>query len=265
MLGFDRFVSSENMPDAETKGAYISDNAFADYIISEYNQAQKPVFMYNISMQNHWPYTTKNYYKKYDITVKSSIDLDSDSITALQNYTQGAHDADASLKKITDYFETVKEPTVIIFLGDHLPSLTDDLGVYKKLGYVDKSLSNPHGYVADNATDEMVLQNKKIMETPYLIWTNYNIGQEKGMTVSSNYLGIYALSEIGLELPPFYNFLLEYSRKLPINSYFLSITQNGMPFIGTPSTYDNYENAYMQVQNDMLLGKQNEWNLFQTK
>jgi phosphoglycerol transferase MdoB-like AlkP superfamily enzyme len=265
LLGFDRFVSSENMPDAKIKGAYISDDTFADYIISEYKQAKRPVFMYNISMQNHWPYITKNYYKKYDITVKSSVDLDRDSITALQNYTQGVHDADASLKKITDYFETVKEPTVIVFLGDHLPSLTDNLGVYKKLGYVDKSLANPHGYVADKTTEEMVLQNKKIMETPYLIWTNYSTDKGKDMTLSSNYLGVYVLSRIGLGLPPFYNFLIDYSNKLPINSYFLTITQNGMPFIGTPSAYDSYENAYMQVQNDMLLGKQNEWDLFQTK
>jgi|GEM_PF-6553269 len=269
LLGIDRFFTQAYMKDAKIKGAYISDDSFANYIISEYKQAKKPVFMYNISIQNHWPYTKENYYEDYDITIKSKKNLDKESMTALQNYTQGLHDADASLKKVIDYFRTVDEPTVIIFLGDHLPALTDQLGVYKKLGYIDKSISDSDLYKgiqgANISNQTMFIQSQKILKTPYLIWFNYKTDIEKGETLSANYLGIYTISKLGIELPPFYNFLLDYSTKVPVNRYYLSIDASGMPFIETPSIYANYEKIYNKVQNDMMFGDQNEKNLFTVK
>lgn len=269
LLGIDNFVSLEDMHDVKSKGTYISDETFADYIISEYKQGQKPVFMYNISVQNHWPYTIENYYEEYDIEVKSNRDIDKDSMIALQNYTQGIHDADASLKEIIDYFRNIEQPTVIIFFGDHLPALTEELGAYKELGYIDDSLGDSelfHGNEGVEIADERkFIQSKKIFEVPYLIWSNYQTIPEKGKTLSANYFGIYSMSKIGLELPPFYNFLLDYSNKIPVNRYFLSIDENGMPFTETPEVYSDYENIYEKVQANMLFGNQMEGDLFKIK
>ncbi|MFZ2537332.1 MAG: sulfatase-like hydrolase/transferase, partial [Oscillospiraceae bacterium] len=264
------FVTQGNMPDAKLKGAYISDDTFANYIISEYAQAKKPVFMFNISMQNHWPYTTENYYQDNNFVIKTNKSLDQASMTALQNYTQGIHDADKSLKKMIDYFKTVKEPTVVIFLGDHLPALTEQLGVYKKLEFIDdESISDKDLFHGSEGTEilnqNMFIQNQKIIKTPYLIWSNYKTGMEKGKTLSANYLGVYVMSKIGLELPPFYHFLLDYSNKVPVNRHFLSVVEQGIPYKYTPSIYDNYEYTYKRVQNDMLFGYQNEKDLFSTK
>lgn len=252
------------MPDAKRKGSYISDDYFADRIISEYEKAPKPVFMYNISMQNHWPYTTENYYQNYDIKVSSNKNLNRSEMIALQNYTQGIRDADTSLKKIVDYFKTVKEPTVIIFMGDHLPALTDNLGIYKNLGYIDSAISDSDLFKGGTSiSDETImLQSQKVLETPYLIWFNYQTDLEEGKTISANYLGIYTMSKIGMGLPPFYNFLLDYSNKLPVNRYFLSIDASGKLYSDTPANYSIYEYVYMTVQNDIIFGNQNEIKLF---
>lgn len=266
MLGIDRFVSQSEMTDAKIEGAYISDDDFANYIIYEYEKSAKPVFMFNISIQNHWPYTTENYYKNNGFAVKGTKDLDKESMTALENYVQGIHDADKSLKKIIDYFKNVKQPTAIIFLGDHLPALTEQLKTYKQLGYIDESISDDELFKGDEGTnienEKILVQNQKILKTPYLIWFNYKTGMEKGKTLSSNYLGVYAMSKIGLDIPPFYNFLLEYSNKLPVNRHFLSIVDQGIPYKKTPKIFSNYENIYQSIQNNILFGDQSKKNLF---
>lgn len=266
LLGIDNFITLEDMPDARKKGIYVSDDSFADYVISEFDKSQHPAFMYNISVQNHWPYTTENYYKNYDIEVKSSNDLDKESMTALRNFTQGLHDADASLKRITDYFRTVKEPTVVIFFGDHFPSLTAELSVYKKLGFINEALSDTDfGDKGIDAADKRFMQSQELFKMPYLIWSNYEMKEGKGKTLSASYLGINALSEIGMELPPFYNFLLDYSGKLPVNRYFILVDSSGMPLDEVPAIYRNYESVYQNVQNDILFGAQNNKELFEVK
>ncbi|QNU66899.1 sulfatase-like hydrolase/transferase [Ruminiclostridium herbifermentans] len=269
MLGIDKFVTQSEMPDAQIKGGYISDDTFADYIISEYEKAEKPVFMYNISMQNHWPYTNENYYEDNKFQVQSSKNLDNESITALQNYAQGISDADKSLKKVIDYFTNVKEPTVVIFLGDHLPALTDQLGVYKKLGFIDKSVNDDDlfkGTEGQNIENRnMLIDNQKILKTPYLIWFNYKTDIEKGKTLSPNYMGAYVLSKIGMKIPPFYNFLLDYSQKVPVNRHFLSVLSNGTAYKKTPSKYNDYEYTYEKVQKDILYGEQEYRDLFFAK
>ena len=269
MLGIDRFVTQSDMPDAKIKGEYISDDTFADYIISEYEKAEKPVFMYNISMQNHWPYTTENYYKDNMFQIQTSKNLDEESITALQNYAQGISDADRSLKKVIDYFTNVKEPTVVIFLGDHLPALTDQLGVYKKLGFIDKSVNDADLFKGTEGKNienrNMLIDNQRILKTPYLIWFNYKTATEKGRTLSSNFMGAYVMSQIGMKIPPFYNFLLDYSKKVPVNRHFLSVLSNGISYKNTPSKYNDYEYTYEKVQKDILYGDQKDKELFFAK
>lgn len=269
MLGIDRFVTQSDMPDAKIKGEFISDDTFADYIISEYEKAEKPIFMYNISMQNHWPYTIENYYKDNRFQIETNKNLDKESITALQNYAQGISDADRSLKKVIDYFTNVKEPTVVIFLGDHLPALTDQLGVYKQLGFIDKSVNDADLFKGTEGKNiqnrSMLIDNQRILKTPYLIWFNYKTATEKGKTLSSNFMGAYIMSKIGLRLPPFYNFLLDYSNKVPVNRHFLSVLSNGVSYKNTPSKYKDYEYTYEKVQKDILYGEQEDRGLFSAK
>jgi len=111
----------------------------------------------------------------------------------------------------------------------------------------------------------MFIKSKKFIVWPILICFNYKADTKKGKTISANYLGIYTLSEIGLELPPFYNFLLDYSNKVPVNRYFLSIDASGMPFTETPAVYNNYESIYEKIQNDILFGNQDRGDLFKIK
>lgn len=88
---------------------------------------------------------------------------------------------------------------------------------------------------------------------------------EKGKTLSANYLGIYAMNKIGLALPPFYNFLLDYSNRVPVNRHYLSIVESGVTYRRTPAAFDDYENIYKRIQYNILFGNQNKRDLFLVK
>ncbi len=55
----------------------------------------------------------------------------------LDALVHGLTDADAALGKLTDYFAQTEEPTILVFLGDHLPglSLGGEDTLYTRLGY----------------------------------------------------------------------------------------------------------------------------------
>ncbi|MBC7765012.1 MAG: LTA synthase family protein [Hyphomonadaceae bacterium] len=257
MLGFDKYVTRDDMPDAVYKGAYISDHSFAKQIITEYEKAQKPIFMYNISMQNHWDYLKENYYPNYDVSINVWNKLDELEQIALKNYTQGIHDADKSLKMLTDYFQNVKEPTAIIFFGDHLPAITEQLSVYKKLGFSNAQISDSELYKGKKMADEQSLvQSKNLFMTPFVIWTNYETPHTSGDVMSANYFGAYVLSSLGLEIPPFYNFLLDYKKKLPVNRHYLSVDAQGKATAKTPNEYLRDDALYQIIQKDVLFNNQ---------
>ena len=58
---------------------------------------------------------------------KQPIKIESSKYDAEANrYLNLIKYSDDSLKQLTSYFEKCKEPTIILFLGDHQPRLTDE-------------------------------------------------------------------------------------------------------------------------------------------
>lgn len=96
-LGFEKFVGIEDMPDAKTKGKFVSDETLTDYVLSAVRQgtSEKPAFVFAISMENHFSYEGDKFLS-HDIDVKSPA-LSESEILTLKNYVQGIHDADAQL------------------------------------------------------------------------------------------------------------------------------------------------------------------------
>lgn len=72
------------------------------------------MFLFGISMQNHFTYEGEKY-PEYDVSFTSSGNLSGKSMQILKNYAQGLSDADKSLGKLVDYVRSQKEPTVVVF------------------------------------------------------------------------------------------------------------------------------------------------------
>ena len=199
-LGFDKVLFDDSFPeDAEKRGGYISDASLAKKIISEYENRQKDnLMLFAISMENHQPYN-ENKFSQTDIEVSSSK-LTQEGKTVLQSYIHGAQGADEALGILTEYFAKKKEPVVIVFWGDHLPSLnlSDGGSVYKELGFVGD------GSVGNWSTDELM----SILRTDYVIWDNYGL-KKKDRTIGSSMFALDVMQRINLGLTDYYLWIKE--------------------------------------------------------
>lgn len=203
-LGFEKTIFKENIENAEYKGRYISDNEAANQIINAYSQNDGNKFIFTVTMQNHMPYTGKNY-ENYDINIKSDS-LTSTEIEELKNYTQGVLDANKMYEKLVEYLKTQEEPTILIMFGDHLPLLGDT--------YCSTYIKNNISYL-------------EYYSTPYIIWANYDIsGLNIPKTLGISNLGLKILDLANIDTPwylkPFkelYNIYPAINNQIIINQY----------------------------------------------
>ncbi len=185
-MGFDQFITKESFDNPHIKGLYISDQCFSEKVIETYEQAQGPLFLYGITMQNHGPHQLSRY-AVYDVNVKAP--LNDKALGELKCYTQGALDADRALKTLIDYFSGVKKHTYIVFFGDHLPMLGGGFKTYKDCGMIGSREPVNWSY------EEQV----KMASTPFVIWSNRLVKSENLGPVSPAFLGTQIMELAGVK------------------------------------------------------------------
>jgi len=163
-MGAEETVFIDQMPDAEYKGRWVTDDYMAGLIEAEFEDAVsqgKSLFHYSTTIQNHMSYTADKYGSDYPFPALESSAQISDSVkTMLEVYLEGVRDGDAMLGRLTEYFSKQNEPVVLVFFGDHLPYLGDNQLGYSELGM-----------------EVAIPENDRInvlcsYETPYVIWAN---------------------------------------------------------------------------------------------
>ncbi|WP_024834630.1 LTA synthase family protein [Ruminiclostridium josui] len=225
------FIEQFKKPE-DLKGSLISDKAAGEKIISLYenntDSGKNPVFNYNVTIQNHMPYTSSKYSGLKVKEVSTDKQLSSQAKTLLSNYFEGVRDADRLLKTLTDYFRERQEPVILVFFGDHKPSLGDNYLAYREAG-ID---------INESGTIEEAMKSR---EVPYLIWANdsagniidfpsavLNLGLPADNTISANYLGAIVLELLGYDgYDPYFDFLNELRKELPVITRYNFKTMNG--------------------------------------
>jgi hypothetical protein len=196
LLGFGDFMDQNQFNRGDTKGGYISERQTIDAILREYkNRSNDPFFLKAITIQNHGPY-----HGKYNAEINFNIqqnqqgeDLSLSDKDALANYFVGLKDSDEGLKRLVEFFKTEEEPVVLVYYGDHLPSLP--LSVYETL------IPETEG-----VGDSLIRFNR----VPFLIWANeagrvkldarhFETALPADRTISSLYLGAALLKMLGLD------------------------------------------------------------------
>lgn len=186
-------------------GEYFSDALMTDLLISLYERhdADGPVFFYGISMENHASYVDK--YGEEELTVSPKSPLTGEAANDLRNLSQGVHNASAALGRLTDYFRTVDEPTVIVFFGDHRPGL----GLWQSGG--GGTVYSELGMVSADSGQWSLEDIAGLYSTDYLIWSNDPdcLPGEPGSTLdtSCNYLGALLLDTAGVEKPVYWRLI----------------------------------------------------------
>ena len=200
LLGFDSFYSSADFYGSTYVRGYIDDSSCVDKIIETYEKkdAGTPAFIFNVTMQNHSPYTDGYQNLQGNITVDGTVSAQ------LSEYLTLVKLSDAALEKLIDYFKTQDEPTVIVFFGDHQP--TDA---------VVEPIWNLEGKSSSDLTEK---ENQLRYKVPYVIWANYDIDEAVNQESSANYLGAQMMEAAGIPLSDYQNYLLEQKKEMPLIS-----------------------------------------------
>ena len=179
---------------------YVSDSYNYDVIIKNYENRDKskPYFTFNVTMQNHGGYS--NGASNFD----ECIQITSSPVyyNKASKYLSLVKASDDAFKGLVEYFEGVKEPTIICMFGDHQPSIETNF-ISSLLG-------------ANNLNNLSIEQEQSRHVTPFFIWANYDIEEKYIDKLSSNYLSSYVLDVAGVKLTEYNKYLLKLSETLPV-------------------------------------------------
>lgn len=227
-LGFNKFISLENIMDISLMQQYQENGNDPDYLqslidqyypgtnmilrqyvsdsynykvlIDDYENRDKstPYFAFNVTMQNHGGYTTSS------VNFNESIYATSVSkyYNKANKYLSLVKASDDAFKEIVEYFSKVKEPTIICMFGDHQPSIETDF-IAELTGVSNLSSLTPEQE-----------QNRHI--TPFIIWANYDIAEQQIDKLSVNYLSSLLLQTADVKMPEYNKYLLRLSNTLPV-------------------------------------------------
>ncbi|MCQ2528443.1 MAG: LTA synthase family protein [Saccharofermentans sp.] len=176
-------------------------------------------FYYLITIQNHGGYSEENERLEVQHYISDSIEDDNQTNTYLSNVNR----SDTALKYLLDELAQKDERYLVLFFGDHQPSLFS-------------VNSTPNGFDAGG----------KLWQVPYLIWANYELPEElqnRNLDTSINYLALDVLTAAGI----------------PYSSYFSSINEirKNIPMIHSNGYYSAESNSWESVDNQVI--QENYW------
>lgn len=201
-FGFSRYISYEFFNPNEFVGPYIGDYAVAKRIMEETARTAGPDFIFASTMENHYHYFSDKF-ERNTIRIKDTKGkMAEPAIDVLETYAQGARGADAMLRQLVEHYSRVKEPTIIVFFGDHLPYLEEDYYVYREGGYM------------KGEDDPDFLQ--KMYKVPLLVWNNYKPDKKESLYFNPSFLGPYILQLANLKGSDYTDFLQQQVKKTPI-------------------------------------------------
>lgn len=221
ILGFDKKIFNDEFTKEDYITEYISEEATYNKLINEISSNlnnNEPDFYNLVTIQNHGPYDGKYNGQEYSFDTSTEMNNLGKDIT--KNYLINLKDTDTQLKKLTDYLNSINEPFVIMYYGDHLPYLGPEYLVYKQAGWDLTNMNTPETAI-------------KMHTTPYFIWANsaaknnidYTFVKQnnlKDIPISANYLPMILFETIGFkDITSYFN----YSKDLfeLINVYYKEI------------------------------------------
>ncbi len=219
-LGFEKsmFMEDFDVPSSKVHG-YISDMACSEQIIKEYEKnldTGRPFFSFLVTMQNHSPYEEDTGDIPEDITITGGDNSGKKEIT--ERYLSLIKESDDAFRYLTEYFEGIKEPTVIVIFGDHQPS-----------DAVVRPIFRLQGKDTRNLIEEDV---EKRYIVPYVIWANYDIETAHDKDTSANFLGGEVLRTANAGMYPYRAFLEETEASYPVLSAVRTLDADGVSVDG---------------------------------
>lgn len=162
-MGFDHFTSKEFMNILRTTpNGWATDDILIPNILESMDTTEGQDFVFTISVQGHGEYPTEKMIENPVITI-SGVE-DEGKRNAWEYYVNQVYEMDKFAGDLVAALEKRGEPTVVVFYGDHLPTM--DL----------------------QAKD---MKSKYLYNTNYVIWDNIGLEKKDG-----NYAAYQIMSEV---------------------------------------------------------------------
>ncbi len=243
-FGFEEFRSEETLPPMEKRGAFASDAALTNEIIQTVDAAEKPQFLFAVTLQGHGPYETNRYAEK---AVSVRGDLSDNARDALATYAQGVSEADESFARLIAWAKGRERETVIVLFGDHLPPLGQ---AFVESGYMPGMVATRRAPLATMKTEH---------ETPLVVWSSKAGLQNRIGTISPSLLPYHILKTAGFDDPFYTGVLGKVHASYSVIDRHMLMQRNGSgvpDWSIAPATLPSSLSEYRQLQFDMMFGDQ---------
>ena len=234
-FGFQQYKGIEDFDvDIDVARGYPTDETNYRQLIKDFeeNRGGTPQFLFNITMQNHGGYYASDYEWPVRVHEVAPVESYDDSVIAYESSVRMADDA---LRQLISYLETVDEPTVLLFFGDHEPRLSNE-------------------FYSSWFTDENGLDletTAQLHKTPFFIWGNYDLNTDaaaKGSTVSLNYLSTVLFQAAGIKLSPYQEYLADLRMEHPVITARYFTDAFGSKIGSTPTAFTDSIREYQWLQ-----------------
>lgn len=228
-LGFQNFINEDTMKNTEKmeSNPYISDKAAYQEVLDTLEASKGSNFIHLVTMQNHMPYGSKYVSSEYEVS-----GTENDQITS--NYLKDLSYSDQALDNFIKQIDQLAEPTIVIFWGDHLPS------VYGDVIFNQNSLDKMH-------------------ETPLLIYSNVNKKDKELGMISPIYFAPELLEVANADITGFYALLNQLQSNLPAFEKEMYLEKNAEKMKKSVNELSQETQAlladYYMIQYDITTGK----------
>lgn len=246
-MGFDDFISLEDMENPEMTRGRVSDREITRYIIDNYEkhiaESDAPWFNFIVTMQNHTGYDRNKFSEDELVKFTSENPLSPDAEGQLADFSTGVHISDEELGKLADYFMNQERPVILIFFGDHRVNLgTENREIF---------------YATNTINDDMTEAEKQytIHTTPIMAISNFsNVNED--LHVMAPYMILPSVFEAyGLDTPVYFDFLNLIREKSTGAHLNMTLDSEGLPMETVSEDVETLYKVLNMIQYDYIIGE----------
>lgn len=168
-LGFDTFTTKEYMDISnQTPTGWLKDEVLVGAVMDCLESTEGQDYIFTISVQGHGDYPTEKILEDPVITVSGSPTEEKDN--QWEYYVNEIHEMDQFVEDLITAVDSLEEKSVIVFYGDHLPTM---------------------GLTEEDVT------NRYLFDTSYVIWDNLGL-EKKDETLCAYQIGAEVLDRLGI-------------------------------------------------------------------
>ena len=177
-LGFNSFTSSEYMDtqDDVNENGWMRDENLISEIMDALDSTSNRDFVFTVSVQAHGSYPTEQVLTNPVIEVSGMGSTEANN--EWEYYVNQIHEVDRFVGDLTEELSKRDEPVVVLFYGDHLPTL---------------------------GVEDSDLRGGTTFDTDYLIWSNFDL-ERKVKKITAYQAMAEVFDRIGLHIGTMFNF-----------------------------------------------------------